>query len=102
MNSHLSKELIQKYKIRSIRVRKSDKVKIVRGQFKSKTGSVNRVDIKKNKIYIDGCEVIKKDGTKAFYPINPSNIIITELTLDDKKRAKKLKGEKKWNDTLKH
>ena len=37
-----------------------------------------------------GIEVAKKDGTKAFYPFEPSNLLITELSLDDKKRVRSL------------
>ena len=29
---------------------------------------------------------IKNDGTKTYYPIDPSNLIILELNLTDKKR----------------
>ena len=90
MGCHLSKELREKYKKRSITIRKGDSVKVLRGQFKGKTGKIDRVDIKKSKVYITGIEVAKKDGTKALYPIHPSNLIITELNLEDKKRKKSL------------
>ena len=90
MSSHLSKELRGKYGKRNAEVRKGDSVKILRGQFKGKTGKVDRADVKKSKVYIQGIEVSKKDGTKAFYPFNPSNLMITELKLDDKKRVKGL------------
>ena len=94
MKTHLSKELREKHKTRSLILRKGDKVKIERGQFKNKTGSVDRIDLKKEKIQISGIEVLKKDGTKAFYPINPSNLTITELNLEDKKRAGILERKK--------
>lgn len=89
-SAHLSKELKQKYKKRSARIRVGDKITVARGHFKKKTGKVERIDIKKNKVYITGIEVIKKDGTKTMHPIVPSNLIITELSVDDKKRAKSL------------
>ena len=90
MSAHLSKELKEKYKKRSARVVKGDKVKISRGQFKTKTGKVERVDTKQGKVYITGIEMMKKDGTKTMYPINPSNLILIELHLEDKKRVKSL------------
>lgn len=86
--SHLSKELIKKYNKRSIPVRKGDKVKIVRGQFKKKEGKVEKVFTKKSRVYIDSIQITKIDGTKTHYPIHPSNLIITDLNLDDKKRKK--------------
>jgi len=90
LNAHLSKQLKEKYKKRSIRVRKGDKVKVLRGQFKKKEGKIDRVLSKKSKVIIQGIEITKKDGTKTTYPINPSNIIITELSIEDKKRVKAL------------
>ena len=86
--AHLSKELRKKYGKRSLGVRKGDNVKIVVGQFKGKSGKIDRVNLKKNKVYITGIEIAKKDGTKTNYPLDPSNLIITELNLDDKMRQK--------------
>ncbi len=90
LGCHLSKELIKKYSKRSIRVRVGDKVKVVRGQYKGKTGKVETVDIKKCKVLISGIEITKKDGSKAKIPLTPSNLIIQELNLEDKKRKDKL------------
>jgi large subunit ribosomal protein L24 len=87
---HISGDLKNKYGIRSISVKKGDKVKIVRGQFRKKIGKVERVDLKKCKVYITGIEAVKKDGTKTLFPIHPCNLTIQELNLDDKKRNKKL------------
>lgn len=87
---HLSKELREKHKRRAFGLRKSDKVKILRGQFKGKMGKVERIDLKKSKVYITGIDSIKKDGTKEFLPLEPSNLLITELNLEDKKRKAKL------------
>jgi len=90
LNATLSKDLRKKYGKRSIRVRKGDKVKIMRGQFKKKEGIVERVDTKKEKVYITKMEIEKKDGSKVLKPIVPSNLMILELNLDDKKRRAKL------------
>ena len=90
LGCHLSKELREKYKKRNMTIRKGDSVKVLRGQFKGKTGKIDRVDIKKSKVYITGIDITKKDGTKALYPIHPSNLIINELNLEDKKRTKTL------------
>jgi len=98
MSAHLSKELMKKYNRRSIKVRKGDKVTILRGQFKKKAGRIERVDLKKTKVYITGIEMIKKDGTKVFYPIHPSNLIVTELNLDDKKRVAIVNKSKKADE----
>ena len=101
MAAHLSKDLMKKYNRRSIRVRKGDKVILLRGQFKKKKGNVERVDLKKSKVYISGVEMIKKDGTKVFYPIHPSNLVVTELNLDDKKRIAVANKSKKADKIIK-
>ena len=95
MASHLSKELKKKYGARSIGLRKGDKIRVVRGQFKGKTGAVGNVDLKKGKVTINGIEIKKKDGSKTYPPIHPSNLIITELDLDDKMRQKIIDRGKK-------
>ena len=94
VRSHLSKELREKYGKRSAGLRKGDKVKILRGQFKNHTGSVEKVNLKTFKAIITGAEMIKKDGSKTNYPINVSNLLITELKIDDKKRQKALERKK--------
>ncbi len=103
LSAHLSKELRQKYGIRSIRARKGDSVKIVRGQFRGKTGKIDRVDLNKESLFITGIEEIKKDGSKRMLPIRASKAIITELSFDDKKRKKKLerKAQPKNNPAVK-
>ncbi len=84
--SHLSKELRKKYLRRSLRVRIGDKVTVMRGQFRKKSGKVERVSTEKCKVYITGIEAVKKDGSKALYPIHASNLMIIELNLTDKRR----------------
>jgi large subunit ribosomal protein L24 len=93
MAAHLSKELKAKHGKRSMTLKKGDKVKALRGQFKGKNGKIERVDTKKSRVYITGIETMKKDGSKALYPIHASNLIIEELNLEDKKRAKRIGGK---------
>ena len=57
--------------------------------FKGKTGKVDKIDAKRERVYIQGVELAKKDGGKMLYPLHPSNIMITELFLDDKRRFKR-------------
>jgi len=95
ISSRLSKELSKKYGKRNMPSRKGDKVKIMRGQFKGKTGKVGRVDLKKTRIFIEGIEQNKIEGGKAPYPLHPSNIMITELNAEDKKRFKNMPKKEK-------
>lgn len=91
MSVHLSEELSKKFGKRAVRVVKGDKVKVMKGQFKDKTGKVEEINLKNLKLYIAGLEIQKKDGTKVKYSIASANVMITELNLDDKKRQDMLK-----------
>ncbi|MFH1403908.1 MAG: 50S ribosomal protein L24 [Candidatus Altiarchaeota archaeon] len=86
MSSPLSKELKEKYNRNSIPLRKGDSVKVMRGSFKGVNGQVTRVDLKKYKVYVEGVTMKKADGTDVEKSLNPSNVMITELFLEDKKR----------------
>lgn len=90
LSANLSKELRKKHNKRSVPLRKGDKVKILRGNFKGKEGKIEEIDHKTLKVYITKIEITKKDGSKARVPQNPSNLQITELDLSDKKRKTKL------------
>lgn len=95
MAAHLSKDLRQKYKRRSLPVRKGDTVKIMRGQFRKAVGKIANIDLKHYRVYVEGAQLGKKDGTKVYYPIHPSNLMIQELSLDDKKRIEAIMRGKK-------
>jgi len=93
LHAPLSKELREKYNKRSVRVIKGDTVKVVRGDHSGTSGSVDIVVPKKARIIVDGVSVKKADGTEVPRPLDPSNVIITELNLEDKRREQKLAGE---------
>lgn len=90
----LSKDLRAKHAIRSIRVKKGDEVKITVGDYKGKQGKVSRVSVKYLRVYIENVLITKKDGSKKALSVDPSNLIITSLDLNDKKRAKKIERSK--------
>ncbi|MDD5012736.1 MAG: 50S ribosomal protein L24 [Candidatus Nanoarchaeia archaeon] len=93
LSVNISKDLRKKYKIRNIVVRKGDTVKIMKGKFKKKTGKIVEVFTKIKKVTIEGIQVKKQDGSKVNVKMQPSNLQITELNLDDKKRIKNMKTE---------
>jgi large subunit ribosomal protein L24 len=90
LSSHLSKVLREKHKKRSMPVRKGDEVLVMRGKFKGKTGKISRIDLKKLRVYIDGISRKRTVGTEVLVPIPSSNLQITNLNLDDKRRVKVL------------
>jgi len=93
MSANLSKELRKKYSRRSFPIRKNDVVKVMRGSFKGKTGKIVSIDLSKLRVTIEGLQRQKKDGTKINVYFKPSNLQITELDLDDKKRVERLKSK---------
>jgi len=89
-SAHLGKELRKKYARRSFPLRKGDTVQIEKGKFEGKKGKILELDMKKMRAYVDGMNITKKDGSKVNVPIAISNLMITELNLDDKKRMEAL------------
>ena len=93
---HLSKELRQKHGSRAMQVRKGDKVKVLRGKFKKQEGKVERVELKRERVFVTGMDYTKKNGTKILVPLRPSNLMIVVLEMADKRRkAGKAKLQKK-------
>jgi len=91
LSSHLSKELREKFKRRSFPVRKGDSVKVMKGELAGKAGKISMINLKRAKVAIEGVQKQKKDGTKVNVYLRPSNLMITELVLEDKERDKALK-----------
>jgi large subunit ribosomal protein L24 len=86
LKANLSKELRKRFNKRSLQVRKGDEIKVMRGNFKGKTGTIEKVDLRSTKVFVDEIKVKKVDGSEVPRPLHPSNIMLTKLKLDDKKR----------------
>ena len=95
LSVNLSKELRKKQGKRNVVARKGDIVKIMRGKFKKKQGKIIEIKTKLGKIYIEGIQAKKMDGSKTNVPLKASNLQIIELNVDDKKRKLKIKKETK-------
>ncbi len=91
--SSFSKDLREKYKRKSVRARKGDSVKILRGEFKDIEGKVVKVIPEDGVLHVEGVTREKAKGGTALVPIHSSNVVVTAVTLDDKKRKDKLEGE---------
>ncbi len=92
---NLSKDLRKKYGRRNIEIKKGDTAKIMRGKFKKKQGKVTGVNVKSLRVEIEGIQAKKQDGSKVNIGLKPSNLQITELNMDDKKRIAGKSPEKK-------
>ena len=91
MHSRISAPLRQKLgtKMRSILVRKGDKVKITSGSFKKKEGTVLEASYSKLKLFIEGITRKNARGQEKLIPIDPSNVQIIDgdFGLKDRKAA---------------
>jgi len=90
MSAHLSPELRERYGRRSFPVRAGDKVRILRGEFRGVEGKVTKVDRERQMVYVENVTVKKADGTTVQKPVHVSNVMITELNLDDEYRKQAL------------
>ena len=86
MSANLGRELGEEYDRRNLPLRKEDKVEVLRGDFKGHEGKVEKVDLKRYRVYVEGVTIQKVDGTSVYFPIHPSNLRIVDLNLDDEKR----------------
>jgi large subunit ribosomal protein L24 len=88
LTARLSDELREKYGVKRLPVRKGDTVLVMRGDFQGAEGKVVKVDLKRVRIFIEGVQKKKADGTPVYVPIHPSKVMITKLDLSDKLRLK--------------
>lgn len=91
--SLLSEELRERYKRKSLRPKKGDSVRIVRGEYKGVEGKVTKVFAKDGRLNVEGVSREKIKGGTASVPIESSKVTLTSLNLDDKLRKAKLEEE---------
>lgn len=83
MSSPLSKELRQKYGVRSVPIRKDDEVQVVRGHYKGQqVGKIVQVYRKKYVVYIERIQREKANGASVHVGIHPSKVVIVKLKMD--------------------
>jgi len=82
MVAPLSKELREKYNVRSLPVRKDDEVQVSRGTLKGREGKVTAVYRKKYVIHVDKITREKANGTTVNIGLDCSNVVLTKLKLN--------------------
>ena len=90
----LSKEAREQYGIKRVQLRTGDKVLIKKGRFKGHIGKIERIDIKRMRIYIEGVTRKKVDKSVVKVPIKPWNVEVLELDLSDKVRKESIEKRK--------
>jgi len=86
MSAPLSRELREKYHVRSLPVRKDDEVLIVRGSNKGKIGKIVQVYRKKWVIHVEKVTRDKANGATVPIGIHPSKVQIVKLKLDKNRK----------------
>ena len=100
LGSPLSKDLQKRYGKRSIRVVLGDTVKVMRGEYRGVDGKISKVSIADNSVAIEGVKKEKSKGEKFDVLIRSTNVVITNLNLDDHWRKTKLEGKNPNNPTI--
>ncbi|MDY6777184.1 MAG: 50S ribosomal protein L24 [Candidatus Nanohaloarchaea archaeon] len=89
LSAHLSESLQERVGTSSLPVREGDKAEIMRGDWAGLSGRVDRIDYDNYKVYLDGIEQERVDTTEAKAALDPSNLKLTKLELDDERRLAK-------------
>merc|ERR1712020_651675 len=96
MTAPLSKDLRQKYGVRSMPIRKDDEVQVLRGHYKGQqVGKVVQCYRKKFVVYIERIQREKASGATVYVGIHPSKVCIVKLKLDKNRKEildRKAKG----------
>ena len=87
-SAHLSRDLRDKLGIRSLPVVVGDRVMIMKGDHKGKTGKVAEVDLKGLWVKVEGITRKKADGTEVLVKFRPWNLLILDLNLKDEWRRR--------------
>jgi large subunit ribosomal protein L24 len=86
LRSPLSRALREKFGRRNLRVIAGDTIKVIRGEYSGIEGKVEKVNMKRGSLAIEGIQREKVRGGNVKVEINSTNVVITDLDLGDKNR----------------
>jgi large subunit ribosomal protein L24 len=89
----LADDLREEYGRRSVRVNAGDTVELMRGDFAGEEAEVVAVDLSSETVHVEDVTLEKADGEEVPRPLDASNLRVTELDLEDERRAARLEGE---------
>ena len=89
----LADDLREEYGTRRVRVNAGDTAEVMRGDFAGEEGEVLAVDLKKAIVHVEGVTQEKADGEEVPFPLDASNLRVTDLDLSDDRRQARLEGE---------
>jgi ribosomal protein L24 len=65
-------------------------VRVLRGEYAGTSGKIVEINARQRKVTVDGVTVTKADASQKPRPLDPSNLLITKLNLEDPLRREKL------------
>jgi len=83
----LSEQLRDRYKRRSLPIRKGDTVKILRGDFAGLEGKVIDINRVECRIFIEGVTRERVSGQQVKIGVHPSKVVVMNLDLGDRWRS---------------
>lgn len=92
--ARLAEDLRSKYDRKTVRVRKGDTVKILRGEYSGVEAKVTTVEPQTGRIAVEGVTREKIAGGTVPIKIHASKVMVTALNLDDRWRRNRLEGRK--------
>lgn len=95
MIAPLSEELRRQRNISRIALRKGDTVLVVKGDrdLRGMEGKVSSVDTAGRRVMIDGVTMAKADGKQTARPVRFSNLVITAMAADGKRKTQSKGGD---------
>jgi large subunit ribosomal protein L24 len=92
--SSLTDNLREQYTRKSVRVKKGDNVRVMRGEYSGIEGKIEKVNTQRGTLAIEGVQREKVRGGNVKVQIHASNVQIIGLNLEDKLRENRLRGNK--------
>jgi large subunit ribosomal protein L24 len=89
ISANLSHEIRDELGTRSLQLNLGDRVEVMRGDFSGSSGIVSNIHRDKQKVYVNGLETERQDGTTREVPFKPSNLQIQGLNLENPERVQK-------------
>ncbi len=93
LHATLSDDLREEYDTRRTRVNAGDTVEVMRGDHAGEEGEVLRAVLEDGTVHVEGVTVETADGEEVPRPVDPSNVRLVDLNLDDERRKARLEGD---------
>ncbi len=94
VGARLADTLREQYKRKTARVVRGDSVRVLRGEYKGVEGKVEKINVERGTLTVEGIRREKIRGGQVKVPIHSSNVSIIALNLEDKYRSSRIQGSK--------